>query len=97
MTYFYLRSVVQAWFECEDCGYACHHKCISQIIRECAHVVATERGVYELQICPEEGLSAQKYQCAECRTPLPLGKYLNCLIMCSIYVFSYEFLHASAS
>ncbi|XP_063920619.1 differentially expressed in FDCP 8 homolog isoform X2 [Zophobas morio] len=65
-------SVVQAWYECEDCGYSCHHKCISQIIRECAHVVASERGSYELEICPEEGLSAQKYLCAECRSPLPI-------------------------
>jgi hypothetical protein len=67
-------SVVQAWYECEDCGYACHHKCLSQIIRECAHVVASERGGYELEICPEEGLSAQKYLCAECGSPLPLNK-----------------------
>ncbi|XP_015833342.1 differentially expressed in FDCP 8 homolog isoform X2 [Tribolium castaneum] len=74
-------SLVQAWYECEDCGYACHYKCISQIIRECAHVVASERGGYELEICPEEGLSAQKYLCAECQSPLPITapKGISCL------------------
>ncbi|XP_044269605.1 differentially expressed in FDCP 8 homolog isoform X2 [Tribolium madens] len=67
-------GLVQAWYECEDCGYACHYKCISQLIRECAHVVASERGGYELEICPEEGLSAQKYSCAECQSLLPINK-----------------------
>ncbi|XP_019762769.2 differentially expressed in FDCP 8 homolog [Dendroctonus ponderosae] len=63
-------SVVQAWYMCEDCAYACHYKCLSSIVRECAHVVACEKGQYEFKICPEVGLSAQKYLCAECRTPL---------------------------
>lgn len=67
-------SVVQAWYKCEDCGYCCHHKCLALIIRECAHVVACEKGNYELDLCPEQGLSAQKYLCAECKTPLPLNK-----------------------
>ncbi|XP_060520220.1 differentially expressed in FDCP 8 homolog isoform X2 [Cylas formicarius] len=65
-------SVVQAWYECQDCGYTCHHKCIALIVRECAHVVACERGEYELQICPDRGLSFQKYMCAECKSPLML-------------------------
>lgn len=43
--------------------------------RDCAHVIASEKGTYELQICPESGLSAQKYACAECKTPLPVGKF----------------------
>ncbi|XP_076263537.1 differentially expressed in FDCP 8 homolog isoform X2 [Rhynchophorus ferrugineus] len=67
-------SVVQAWYECEDCGYACHYKCIASILRECAHVIACEKGQYELNICPEVGMSAQKYQCAECKAPLILNK-----------------------
>lgn len=67
-------SVVQAWYECQDCGYTCHYKCMSSIIRECAHVVACERGQYELSICPEVGMSAQKYLCAECKTPLLVNK-----------------------
>lgn len=70
-----MRNVVQAWYECEDCGYCCHHKCISSIIRECAHVVASEKGCYELNICPEEGLSRQRYLCAECKTSLSISKY----------------------
>ncbi|KAL1517210.1 hypothetical protein ABEB36_001004 [Hypothenemus hampei] len=67
-------SVVQAWYMCDDCGYVCHYKCMSSIIRECAHVVACERGQYELDICPEKGLSAQKYSCAECGISLVSNK-----------------------
>lgn len=70
--------VIQAWYKCEDCGYSCHHKCITSILRECAHVTATERGNYELEICPEEGLSAQQYKCAECKTPLPINTLQSC-------------------
>ncbi|KRT83795.1 C1 domain containing protein, partial [Oryctes borbonicus] len=66
-------NVVQAWYECEDCEYCCHHKCISSIVRECAHVVASEKGCYELDICPEVGLSMQRYLCAECKTPLSIS------------------------
>lgn len=77
----YFRSVVQAWYKCEDCGYASHYKCLASILRECAHVVVCERGQYELNICPEIGISAQKYQCAECKTPLILSK---CLLQISL-------------
>lgn len=73
-SFLFFRSVVQAWYQCEDCGYSCHHKCLASIIRECAHVIATEKGTYEFEICPEVGLSAQKYLCAECGTPLPISK-----------------------
>ncbi|XP_022899787.1 differentially expressed in FDCP 8 homolog isoform X1 [Onthophagus taurus] len=66
-------SVVQAWYECEDCGFSCHHKCLSSIVRDCAHIIASERGGYELRICPETGMSAQKYLCAECKTPLAVS------------------------
>lgn len=65
-------SVVQAWYQCEDCSYNCHHKCISSITRECAHVTITEKGGYESDICPEVGLSGQRYQCAECKVSLSI-------------------------
>ncbi|CAH1102467.1 unnamed protein product [Psylliodes chrysocephalus] len=65
-------SMVQAWYECEDCEYACHHKCLASIVRDCAHVVASERGSFEYEICPELGLSSQQYLCAECKSPLPI-------------------------
>lgn len=71
---FYYRSMVQAWYECEDCEYACHHKCLASIVRDCAHVVASERGSFEYEICPELGLSSQQYLCAECKSPLPISK-----------------------
>lgn len=66
---------MQAWYQCEDCGYCCHHKCMAMIVRECAHVTASERGGYELSICPERGISAQRYKCAECNTDLAISKF----------------------
>lgn len=47
---------------------------MAMIVRECAHVTASERGGYELNICPEKGISAQRYKCAECNTDLVLSK-----------------------
>lgn len=64
-----------------DCGYNCHHKCIPQIVRVCAHLMATERGNYITEICPEKGLSAQRYQCYECKTSLTFSKYEICNIL----------------
>ncbi|KAL3275837.1 hypothetical protein HHI36_020579 [Cryptolaemus montrouzieri] len=69
--------LVQAWYECQDCNYCCHYKCMSSILRVCAHVVTSERGAFEMEICPEVGLSAQRYRCAECRTLLQLKKGYN--------------------
>lgn len=64
--------LVQTWYQCENCGFSCHYKCLSQIVRECAHTVVSEKGNYELDICPENGLSAQKYKCGECKCQLLL-------------------------
>lgn len=46
-------------------------------MRECAHVTASEKGGYELDICPEYGLSSQKYECAECHAKFSLSKLIN--------------------
>ena len=29
-----------------------------------------ENASYILSVCPEKGLAAQKYRCAECKTPI---------------------------
>ncbi|XP_055689582.1 differentially expressed in FDCP 8 homolog isoform X1 [Lutzomyia longipalpis] len=63
-------SVVQASYICSDCSFCVHHKCLSSVLRVCAHVVATERKIPVEEICPEAGLSGQKYKCAECSIPL---------------------------
>ena len=34
-----------------------------------------EKAQYILSICPEQGLSAQRYRCAECRTQIAFSKY----------------------
>lgn len=63
-------SIVQGSYICTDCGYLCHYKCVDHICRVCAHVVMTEKGSFEMSICPERGLAAQDYKCAECQTAL---------------------------
>ncbi|XP_047038332.1 differentially expressed in FDCP 8 homolog [Helicoverpa zea] len=63
-------SIVQGSYICNDCGYLCHYKCVDHICRVCAHVVMTEKGSFEMSICPEKGLAAQDYKCAECQTAL---------------------------
>lgn len=63
-------SIVQSSYQCTDCGYLCHYKCIDNICRICAHIIITEKGNFEMKICPEIGLAAQDYKCAECQTNL---------------------------
>ncbi|XP_069700928.1 differentially expressed in FDCP 8 homolog A isoform X2 [Periplaneta americana] len=60
-------SVVHSWYQCVDCKYSCHVKCLAQVCRVCAHVKASENPTYIPDICPELGLSAQAYRCAECK------------------------------
>ncbi|CAG9134165.1 unnamed protein product [Plutella xylostella] len=63
-------SIVQGSYICDNCDYLCHYKCVDHICRVCAHVVMTEKGQFEMSICPEKGLAAQDYKCAECHTAL---------------------------
>ncbi|XP_059615219.1 differentially expressed in FDCP 8 homolog isoform X2 [Phlebotomus argentipes] len=67
-------SVVQASYICSDCSFCVHHKCLSSVLRVCAHVVATDRKLPTDDICPEVGLAEQKYKCAECSVPLTFTK-----------------------
>ncbi|XP_030572553.1 differentially expressed in FDCP 8 homolog [Drosophila novamexicana] len=62
--------VVQAAYICSDCSYLVHQKCIDSVQRVCAHVLASERQYPVAEICPEIGLAAQRYKCAECSTLL---------------------------
>ncbi|XP_043287638.1 differentially expressed in FDCP 8 homolog isoform X2 [Venturia canescens] len=77
-------TILQSWYMCRDCSFCCHWKCINNIRRVCAHVVACETGgyTYTMKICPEKGLSAQAYRCAECQTritfALSKGLSLSC-------------------
>lgn len=67
--------VVQAAYICSDCSYLVHQKCIDSVQRVCAHVLASERKYPISEICPEIGLSEQRYKCAECSTLLNFSKY----------------------
>lgn len=64
-----------------DCGFSCHLKCMPSICRVCVHVIASEAGgyTYTKDICPERGLSAQGYRCAECNTRITFSKLINIL------------------
>ncbi|XP_017863007.1 PREDICTED: differentially expressed in FDCP 8 homolog [Drosophila arizonae] len=62
--------VVQAAYICSDCSYLVHQKCIDSVQRVCAHVLASDRQYPIADICPEIGLAAQRYKCAECSTLL---------------------------
>lgn len=70
-------NVVQSSYQCSDCGFIVHYKCLSNVIRICAHVIASERKYPILEICPEIGLAAQSYKCGEpqCHTPLHFSEY----------------------
>ncbi|XP_054276397.1 differentially expressed in FDCP 8 homolog [Macrosteles quadrilineatus] len=63
-------NILQCWYQCSDCRYRCHDKCVEQIVRPCPQLVASEKPKYETSICPEVGLAAQNYQCAECKLPI---------------------------
>ncbi|XP_063239716.1 differentially expressed in FDCP 8 homolog isoform X2 [Bacillus rossius redtenbacheri] len=60
-------GVLHSWYQCCDCKYSCHVKCLPQVCRVCAHVRACENPSYVTDICPETGLSTQGYRCAECK------------------------------
>lgn len=63
----YIWVSFQESFTCVNCCYAVHSKkCVNQVERLCSHIIACEKGVPEFRICPEIGLSFQKYRCAEC-------------------------------
>lgn len=65
-----------------DCKYSCHVKCLVQVCRLCAHVKASENPTYIIDICPELGLSAQAYRCAECKAHITFSKYCHtCLFL----------------
>ncbi|XP_046390411.1 differentially expressed in FDCP 8 homolog A isoform X2 [Ischnura elegans] len=72
-------GMVHSWYQCRDCSYCCHLKCVTNVCRICAHVKASEDPVYVMKICPEVGLSMQSYRCAECKTHITfVPKGLSC-------------------
>ena len=54
---------------------------MTNICRVCVHVIASEAGgyTYTKDICPERGLSAQAYRCAECNTRVTFSKFISFL------------------
>jgi hypothetical protein len=62
--------ILQQSHICTDCFYVVHVKCLKYVTRMCAHIVVSEKGRPETRICPEIGLAAQSYRCAECNIQL---------------------------
>ncbi|XP_045625788.1 differentially expressed in FDCP 8 isoform X2 [Procambarus clarkii] len=60
-------GVIHISYICILCEYRCHGRCVEGILRRCASVKVNEDATYILRICPEVGLSAQNYKCAECK------------------------------
>ncbi|KAK9499293.1 hypothetical protein O3M35_002349 [Rhynocoris fuscipes] len=63
-------NVVQSYYQCIDCQYKCHAKCVNSLNRVCVHLLLSENPYYESGICPEVGLDLQNYCCYECKTPI---------------------------
>lgn len=81
-------NIIQGSYICTDCNYLCHYKCVDDIYRVCAHIVLTERGQFEMDICPERGLASQDYKCAECHAELTFNDSWNEPRLCD-YTGSY--------
>lgn len=59
-------GVLYGFYQCKNCNFKCHNKCLNSITRKCAYMQMQEKTEFVLEICPEQGLSAQGYRCAEC-------------------------------
>ncbi|XP_041454725.1 differentially expressed in FDCP 8 homolog [Lytechinus variegatus] len=62
-------ALLQTWYKCSECNFGCHGKCLNLVKRKCVSAKVS-RLCFDLNICPEKGLSPQNYRCAECRAPL---------------------------
>lgn len=60
-------GVIHISYVCSLCDYRCHGRCVEDTIRRCASSRVSEDPMYILRICPEVGLAAQNYKCAECK------------------------------
>ncbi|XP_071538102.1 differentially expressed in FDCP 8 isoform X3 [Panulirus ornatus] len=60
-------GVIHVSYICVLCEYQCHGRCVDGVQRRCPSIKVNEDPLYILRICPEVGLSAQNYKCAECK------------------------------
>lgn len=63
----------QSLFTCSACKFHSHKQCLEVIRRACASRKVSV-STYNLDICPEPGLSSQQYKCAECRKLIGLTR-----------------------
>lgn len=61
---------IHPWYKCQDCGYHCHQKCLNTVTRICPSAKISQGVCFITDICPEKGLSRQKFRCADCREPI---------------------------
>ena len=81
-------SLIPAWYECKECLFICHKKCIDSVRRVCV-AQAAKTGAYQYKICPEVGLSKQLYCCMECKNPIVVGPGNNPAHLCDYSGYYY--------
>ncbi|XP_029640714.1 differentially expressed in FDCP 8 homolog B isoform X1 [Octopus sinensis] len=61
---------INTWYKCQECGYRCHQKCLNSVTRMCPSAKIAQGQSIITDICPERGLSLQKFRCVDCREPI---------------------------
>ncbi|GAB1597672.1 differentially expressed in FDCP 8 homolog B-like isoform X1 [Argonauta hians] len=61
---------INVWYKCQECGYRCHQKCLNSVTRMCPSAKIAQGQSIITDICPERGLSVQKFRCVDCREPI---------------------------
>ncbi|XP_047127274.1 uncharacterized protein LOC100215572 isoform X1 [Hydra vulgaris] len=71
--------LLQTAYICNDCGFHCHKTCLRNIDKPCISNLKLSETTYQMEICPEKGLSSQRYRCADClhRIALKDGVFLS--------------------
>uniref|UniRef100_A0A8C4R821 Differentially expressed in FDCP 8 homolog n=1 Tax=Eptatretus burgeri TaxID=7764 RepID=A0A8C4R821_EPTBU len=66
-------GMLHSWYTCTGCRFNCHSRCLSAICKPCVRLKVSHQAKYVMDICPEVGLHAQDYRCADCRQPITMG------------------------
>uniref|UniRef100_UPI00358F9491 differentially expressed in FDCP 8 homolog isoform X2 n=1 Tax=Myxine glutinosa TaxID=7769 RepID=UPI00358F9491 len=66
-------GMLHSWYTCTGCRFNCHSRCLNAICKPCVRLKVSHQAKYLMDICPEVGLHAQDYRCADCRQPITMG------------------------
>ncbi|XP_075257478.1 uncharacterized protein LOC142349647 isoform X2 [Convolutriloba macropyga] len=62
-----LLGLVHSWYECLNCGFKAHDRCLDAVGRVCPAVRLEQSKDYFWNICTSSGLAKQNFRCAECK------------------------------